>query len=375
MSRLFNAQLYYFYSVNFVNTTTYPNSYCISDNIANQWGWGYNDTGELGLNDSINRYIPNIIKGSSKKFCNIQGGNGHVIALDDSGACWSWGFGLMGQLGNGSSDNRCTPVLIHGTKTYCKIAATYLMSMAIDTTGLIWGWGWNRIGVLGNDNVGDNIYTPVSIHGARKTFCEIAMGDSTSMGIDLRGRLWSWGGDYSGALGTNTVNCNRCIPVSVHTNRTYCKISVGYIDVHVLALDNLGVLWAWGANSGFTGFGCLGDGTTVDKCIPISVHGGITFCKISAGERVSVGIDNNGQVWGWGRNAYGQIGDNSTTNRCVPTSIHGTKKTFCEISSNHRHVVAIDNHSQVWSWGRNDRGQLGDNTTVNRLTPVRVFKL
>ena len=82
-------------------------------------------------------------------------------------------------------------------------------------------------------------------------------------------------------------------------------------------------------------------------------------------------IDNEGNLWAWGYNTSGQIGDGTTTNRTTPVQIKpGTK--FAQISAGETHSMAIDNEGNLWAWGYNTSGQIGDETTTNRTTPVQI---
>ena len=222
--------------------------------------------------------------------------------------------------------------------------------------------------------------TPVSVLGAVKTFCNITAGGSGigySLAIDKNGRAWAWGGNGTGQLGDNTTT-SRLTPVSVlGAVKTFCQIAAG--DATSLAIDKNGRVWAWGSN----GNGQLGDNTTTSRLTPVSVLGAVkTFCQIAAGSLHCLAIDKNGRAWAWGSNSNGQLGDNSTTQRLTPVSVLGAVKTFCQIvagfgpnvlSSGSVSSLAIDKNGRVWAWGSNSNGQLGDNTTTNRLTPVSVL--
>ena len=94
---------------------------------------------------------------------------------------------------------------------------------------------------------------------------------------------------------------------------------------------------------------------------------------IATGQNNSIAIDKNGQVWGWGYNGSGQLGDNSTTQRKTPVSILGATKTFCQIAAGQYHTIGIDKNGKVWCWGFNGSGQLGDNTTTSHRTPVAIL--
>ena len=233
--------------------------------------------------------------------------------------------------------------------------------------GTVWGWGYNSRGQLG-DNSTTSRRTPVSILGVNKTFCSIAGGYYHSLGLDKNGRVWGWGHNYYGQLGDNSIT-SRCTPVSIlGLNKTFCSIAGG--QYHSLGIDNNGRVWGWGLNDQ----GQLGDNSVKLRRTPVSILGlNKTFCSIDGGGSKSLGLDKYGRVWCWGSNFFGQLGDNSTTNRCTPVSILGGNKTFCSIAGGYRHSLGLDKNGRVWGWGYNGRGQLGDNSITDRCTPVSIL--
>ncbi len=333
------------------------------------WGWGVNNYGQLGDNSTTNQCTPVSIQGSKKTFCQIKSGEAHISAIDKYGRVWGWGYNLIGQLGDNSITNQCTPVSIHGTnKTFCAVTSGYNSTLGIDNYGQVWGWGQNFSYNLG-DFSQQNRCTPVSIHGEKKIFCKISAGSSHTTGIDNYGQIWGWGYNVNGQLGDNSTT-NQCTPVSIQgSKKTFCSIAQGPSARYQISIDNYGQIWGWGYNVN----GQLGDNSTLNSCTPVSIHGTKkTFCVVTSGYNSTLGIDNYGQVWGWGYNGYGQLGDNSITNQCTPVSIHGTKKTFCTIASGLGHSIGVDKDNKIWGWGYNLNGQLGDNSTLSQLTPVRV---
>jgi alpha-tubulin suppressor-like RCC1 family protein len=378
------------------------------------WGWGYNAYGQLGDNTTVSRCTPVSILGARKTFCKIETGITHTIGLDSSGKLWGWGIivnlgvggfttipyrahgqhifsyisagfnhsagidstgqvwtwgsNSSGQLGVNSIISKRTPVSILGAKkTFCKIIARATQNIGLDKNGLVWTWGYNLNGQLGDNTVVSRC-TPVSILGARKTFCQIFGGGYSTYGIDYSGQVWTWGLNHTGQLGDNTLT-DRCTPVSIlGIKKTFCQITSGTYDA--AAIDRNGQVWTWGINLN----GRLGDNTTVSRCTPVSILGTKkTFCKISCGGGYSMGIDYTGQVWSWGENLYGQLGNDSIADKCTPVSILGTKKTFCEISAGTYHAAGIDSNGRLWTWGYNSFGQLGDNTNSSRSTPALIY--
>lgn len=291
----------------------------------------------------------------------------YSIALDKRGKVWGWGYNFYGNIGDGTTVNRSVPVSIAGAaKTFCKIDATYGHSVAIDKNGRAWGWGYNFAGSIGDNSVALKC-TPVSVVGQVKTFCKISAGLYTTHAIDKNGRLWGWGGGFNGAIGDNSL-ANRLTPVSVlGAVKTFCEIS-GSPWYHTMAIDKNGRAWGWGYNAQ----GQLGNNSTASRRTPVSVAGTVkTFCKIHASFLFTTAIDKYGKIWGWGRNTSFELGDGTSINRLTPVSIAGASKTFCKIS-NYFHGLAIDKNGQIWAWGDNNRGQLGDGTTTPRSSPVSI---
>ena len=291
-------------------------------------------------------------------------------AINKKGNLKTWGTNQFGDLGDNSTSFQSTPVAVAGAlKTFCKISSSDYHSLTIDKNGRVWSWGYNNLGQLG-DNTLISKLTPVAIGGALKTFCEINVGIYSSFAITRLGRLWAWGYNQSGCLGDNTTIV-RSTPVSVlGAVKTFCKVvSTGAPNTG--AIDKNGRIWTWGANS----FGQLGDNTVISKLTPVAIAGALkTFCKITGGAYFFCAIDKNGRVWSWGNNGNGQLGNNTTTSRSTPVAIAGALKTFCEItgSLNAFYTLAIDKNGRIWGWGTNSLGQLGDNTVIGKSTPVAI---
>ena len=216
-----------------------------------------------------------------------------TTALDSNGQVYSWGYNNYGQLGDGTTTNRTSPVLISAT------------------------------GVL-----------------AGKTIKAIAKGHYSTNALDSNGKVYSWGLNDSGQLGNNS-NTNSLVPVAVNstgvlTNKVIQAIASG--SYHVLALDTDGVTYAWGNNSS----GQLGDNTTTNRAVPVITNAN-NFLDNNAIQSIAAGgyynsghslaLDNYGQIYAWGLNSNGQLGNNSKINISVPvvtntSSILGTPPTL-----------------------------------------------
>lgn len=337
------------------------------------WGWGATSGGLLGPEYADGSYIasPVSIKGVNKTFCNIFLSGGLACAVDKNNRLWVWGSGITG--GSYYPTYITIPSKIKGAKkTFCSLAAQGQgwTSFAIDKNNTTWGWGWNSQGSLGINQLGSRL-TPVLISGSSKTFKYIIDGQWNCVGLDSNGGIWSWGAGSYGALGISPQPLSVLTPTKISgVTKTFCRIAGDGISMY-LALDNTGLLWGWGRNSR----GSIGNNSAVCKLTPVSVCGNRkTFCKISSGNSHSIAIDNYGQVWAWGYNAAGQLGNNSILDRSTPISIVGQRKTFCEIAGGSNFSLGIDYKGQIWAWGYNQNGSLGINSSVLfcQLTPVAI---
>jgi alpha-tubulin suppressor-like RCC1 family protein len=127
--------------------------------------------------------------------------------------------------------------------------------------------------------------------------------------------------------------------------------------------------WSWGLNTS----GQLGDNSTVGKSSPVSVVGGFAdWTDISAGSGHSLALRSNGSAWAWGGNSSGQLGDNSTVSKSSPVAVVGGFADWTDISAGNGHSLAVRSNGSAWAWGVNTSGRLGDNTTVGKSSPVSV---
>jgi len=132
-----------------------------------------------------------------------------------------------------------------------------------------------------------------------------------------------------------------------------------------------GIPYAWGDNI----VGELGNGSTVDSSVAVQVAGLSNAVAIAAGSYHSLALDADGQVWAWGGYFYGALGDGTgNVNSPIPVrAVFPPGVRLVAISAGGDHSLALDADGQVWAWGLNFHGQLGDGTTSDRSTPVLVL--
>ena len=325
----------------------------------------------LGKSNSITLNVA----GKKSPVKQIATGDFHSLALLTNGDLYAWGWNSDGQLGDGTYNNKNTPVFI-GTG-FTQIDAGWGHSLALKGDSL-YTWGLNNTSVLqgtgftqitaGGFNFlalkGSSLYTLETGDGIYKNkdtlvfigtgFTQISAGNSHSLA--LKGSsLYAWGDNKYGQLGDGT-NINKNTPVFIGTGFT--KIAAG--DGHSLALKG-NSLYAWGSNW----LGQLGNGTYRDKNTPVFI--GTGFTQITAGNLHSLALKGS-SLYAWGWNMYGQLGDGSINNRNTPVFIGNG---FTQIAAGDRHSLALKG-SSLYAWGNNYDGQLGDGTNKDRNVPTRI---
>lgn len=271
----------------------------------------------------------------------ISAGGQHSLAIKTDGTLWAWGANSKGQLGDGTTTNSLSPKYIGSG--FAVVAAGGYHSVALKTDGSLWAWGYNAVGQLGDRTVTDRL-VPKQVDSG---YTAIAAGQYFTLGVKTDGSLWAWGYNGKGQLGDGTTTPS-IVPKKIGTG--FKSVAAGWD--HSIGVREDGGLWAWGDNT----YGQLGDGTTVSASTPKQVDSG--FIAVGAGSAHSIALKPGGTLWAMGFNLDGQIGDGTTTSRLVPTQVMGG--SFTAIAAGGWHNVALKADGSLWTWGLSDDGQLGD---------------
>jgi alpha-tubulin suppressor-like RCC1 family protein len=339
------------------------------------WAWGRNNDSQLGDGTKIDRVAP-IQIGNDLNWRHVSTGNNHTLAIKTDGTLWAWGingikFNVIegGNLGDGTSINRNTPVRIGIDTDWESVSAGGIKNIALKRDGSIWAWGRGPLG----DNTVNHSYSPIRI-GIDNNWTQFSVGQAHIAAIKTDGTLWTWGSNDVGQLGDGST-IQRLIPVQIGTLNNWVTVSSG--TNHTMAIRRDGTLWAWGWNIN----GQLGDGTTTNRNSPVQIGTANNWIVVSAGESHTSAVRSDGTIWAWG---YGLLGDGTTANRINPVQI-GTASDWVIISSGGSnsafgsagtaYLAGIRADGSLWTWGSNERGQLGDATQTARDSPVRVMIL
>lgn len=305
----------------------------------------------------------------------VAAGNGSDMALDADGNVWTWGSGVDGSLGDGSQASHLNgAVEVAGLPKIASIAESQNTDVALAVNGTVWGWGFNRSGQLctGNDFSYDH---PVQIDLSGVSSIAGA-GDHTLFLMD-DGRVEACGDNTYGELGDGTFSSSK-EPVAVlglPTSSPVVSISAAWSGSSALLAD--GQVWDWG----FNGQGQLGDGTVTNSDVPVEVKLPAAATEMymggsaaNNGQTLVLLVD--GQIWAWGNNDYGQLGNGGQSSSSVPVQATNlpAAETFVAVATGGDFSMALDSRGNVWSWGDNSDGSVGDPTATSPvLKPVVVL--
>jgi RHS repeat-associated protein len=352
---------------NVAKVVTGGNHTCALTSVGGVKCWGYNGYGELGDNSTTNRLTPVDVTGLARGVIAIAAGEIHTCALTTVGGVKCWGRNTYGQLGDNSTTSRLTPVDVTGLASgVTAISAGHDHTCALTTAGGVKCWGRNTYGQLG-DNSATTRLTPVDVTGLASGVMTIAAGIYHTCALTTAGGVKCWGENGVGQLGDNSTT-TRLTPVDV-TGLASGVTAIAAGTGHTCALTTAGGAKCWGHN----GYGELGDNSTTSSLTPVDVAGlasGVT--AISTGGYHTCALTTAGGTKCWGYNQYGQLGDNSTTTRLTPVDVTGLASGMTAIAAGYSHTCALTTAGGVKCWGYNNNGELGDNTTTRRLAPVDV---
>ena len=232
--------------------------------------------------------------------------------------------------------------------------------------GQLWGWGRNLDGNLG-DNTVVNKSSPVQTVTFGTNWSQVSCGQNHTASIKTDGTLWMWGSGFYGQIGNNT-GLNRSSPVqTVAGGNNWSSVACGYY--HTAAIKTDGTLWTWGQNSN----GQLGDNTATRKSSPVqTIAGGTNWSSVAGGVFHTAATKTDGTLWMCGQNSSGQLGDNTTIRKSSPVQTIAGGTNWSSVAGGVYHTAAIKTDGTLWTWGTNAFGQLGDNTLIHRSSPVQV---
>lgn len=320
---------------NVISQVDVGNYHVCANSLAGEgYCWGKNDFGALGNGTNNNAGAPFGVSSTGalagKTIVGTSAGYNHTCVIDSDGLVYCWGYNSQGQLGNGATGTTNNP-----------------NPTAVVTTGPMAG---RKV---------------INING----------GDAHTCALTQDGNVYCWGGNDYGQLGIGGV-LSSFVPTEIQmtgaiAGKNLVDVSAGY--AHTCALASDGTAYCWG----FNGHGQLGNGSNFDSDVPVAVSGGLRFTQISAGDEHTCGVAFDDRVYCWGYNQQGQVGNGTLFDTNAPTAVIDSGVlsglSVSKVAAGYRHTCAIAN-GDVYCWGNNDAGQLGNGEVfVTHTTPVAVI--
>lgn len=351
---------------------------CVIDSIGGTYCWGRNDWGQLGNGTArrlgISPYATGItitgtdvvppmiaVAGNGESTCAIG-----IEYTPDWGKLYCWGSGEDYRLGNAKVDNVSEPSRASSSVDFTDVAFGYKHACAVAEGGLAYCWG--DAGGLGTGAISAGPVPAPVIGGIR--FQSVHAGYNYTCGLGLDSLAYCWGLNEDGVLGGSSWGVMG--PGPVQGDLRFVSLSGG--RTHACGVSNDSLAYCWGNNR----YGQLGIGSTANSDVPVPVTGGLRFVSVTAGDQFTCALSASGRASCWGLNDRAQLGTDPTGETCngapcasAPVAA-GADRPFRSIRAGSDHICGIAATGEVWCWGANEYGQLGDGTTVDRVQPTRV---
>lgn len=327
--------------------------------------WGDNRGGQVGQgNCEWYQLDPaTLVADSPPEVSGIEAGGGHSCALTVSGQLYCWGRNVNGQVGDGSggpeTQDRYLPVAVKGLPSPVKRAALgYQHSCALLKDGEVHCWGQNYNGQLGQGEGGYEMTfsaSPLLVKGLRREAQQLVVGGNHACVLFERGSVSCWGDNRHGQIGDGS-DVERAVPIPVE-GLLEPAVLLAAGGRHTCAAMESGAVNCWGDNQ----FGQVGDGSLVGRLKPATVGGvGRGVTALALGQAHSCALLGTGEVDCWGNNAIGQLGTGDYNSSPTPRRV--TLPRAVRIVAGDHHTCVLLSGGKLDCWGQNYYGQLGDGT-------------
>ena len=370
---------------------------CALTSSGSAWCWGDNFSGQLGA-------VTTEICASTRPcatqavevqggltFQNIEAGNQFTCGVVTSGEAYCWGANSSGQLGNGSTTPSSVPTLAAAGLAFSSISAELSLACGVTTAGHVYCWGSNTVGQLAGPVattclVGTQLQpcSTVPVRVPIPDANQIDVGLSHACALTTLNDVYCWGWNVFGQVGTGTTSSSA--PPTLLAGGPYATLSTGAI--HNCVTRTGGDAWCFGTDYRRTG--ALGDGTNTTRLTPTLVAGGLAFSQIDASNGNYIfthtcGVTVAGATYCWGANLDGQLGVPTAPLTCTstfagalsydcaasPIAVAGGH-SFTYVTAGAGNTCGYTTAGDIYCWGRNGFGELGNGTTTGSRIPIRV---
>jgi len=354
--------------------------------------WGEGSRGQLGdyfrtdgfpwedTDADQPRTVGNTITGPFPLAASISTGFAHTCAITSNkpgytpGSLYCWGANGDRQLGDGTATPRYWAKRVGAAGVWTKVSAGESHTCGITEAKNLYCWGNNTNGQIGDGTSGAD-KTALTKIGGSGVWAAISAGAEHTCGITMAKNLYCWGDNKTGQIGDGTIDNDKLALTRIGGSGVWNSVNAG--GAHTCGITEAKNLYCWGSGS----TGQIGDGTVGnDRPAPTRIGGSGVWNAVSAGDGFSTfdydhhtcGITTAKNLYCWGSNSNGQIGVGSSGNlRHSPTKI-GTSGIWSGVDANGLHTCARTTNNNLWCWGKNASGQVGNNSNTDRLTPALI---
>ncbi|XP_017066913.1 probable E3 ubiquitin-protein ligase HERC2 [Drosophila eugracilis] len=344
------------------------------------YGWGHNHRGQLGGLEGSRIKTPTPCEALSLlRPVQLAGGEQSLFAVTPDGKLFATGYGSGGRLGVGGSDSWAIPTLL-GSLQHVFVKKVAVNSggkhcLALTTEGEVYAWGEGEDGKLGHGNRMSYDRPKLVEHLTGMSVADIACGSAHSAAITASGHVLTWGKGRYGRLGHGDSE-DQLRPKLVEALLGYRAIDIacGSGDAQTLCITDDDNVWSWGDGD----YGKLGRGGSDGCKLPYKIESlaGLGVVKVECGSQFSVALTKSGAVYTWGKGDFHRLGHGSVDHVRRPKKVAALQgKKIISIATGSLHCVACSDSGEVYTWGDNDEGQLGDNTVTAIQRPRLVSAL
>ena len=329
-------------------------STCATGTDATLWCWGLNNAGQLGDGTQDGHKSPHEVTTPSTDWDTVGAGHWFACATTTLDDLWCWGDNVNGQLGDGTTTRRFSPVQIGPSGVWTSVAPGYAHTCAVDWLSQLWCWGENDEGQVGNGASGADVLTPTLVAGSA-SWDSVAAGDGHTCGLRTDGTLWCWGDGDFGKLGQGVNLANSTTPLQVGSASDWEAVEAG--DDHVCGVTTGGDLWCWGRSTK----GQVGNGTAgVSVLAPAQIGSGTTWLSVELGREHSCATSAGDDLWCWGDASRGRLAQPSggASYFTTPMQVPGPTN-WSAVTSGAEHGCGITANDLLQCWGHNHVAQLG----------------
>jgi alpha-tubulin suppressor-like RCC1 family protein len=326
--------------------------------------WGYRVEGPADDGTPTHRLTPLAVAGGLT-FRQVSANFYHTCGITTDYRAYCWGTNFLGQLGDGTTTDHLTLAPVAGGLRFRQIS----VGLSPQTCGVtyadrqVYCWGGNGHGELGDGTTTSRL-TPVAVAGGRQ-FRGVSAGGDHTCGVTTSSEAFCWGSNRYGQIGDSSTAILRRRPTRIAGGHLFRQVSAGWQHTCAMTLADRAYCWGNGRE------GQIGNGKTYLSFWPRRVAGGLSFGRVSAGFQHTCGETTTNRAYCWGDNFGGALGDGTYTARLTPVAVVGGL-AFSQLSAGGGNTCGVTPASVGYCWGSNIYGQLGDGTETNRLTPTPV---